>query len=29
MALRAEERMLNETIDFSFEHKWSGAGKWA
>ena len=28
-ALTAEERMLNETIDFSFEHKWSGAGKWA
>jgi hypothetical protein len=28
MALIAEEKMLNETINFTFEHEWSGSGKW-
>jgi len=28
MALLEEERMLNETIDFSFEHAWEGDGYW-
>ena len=28
MALLAEERVLNETVDFTFEYEWSGKGKW-
>jgi hypothetical protein len=28
MALLAEERILNETIDFSFKYKWKGTGYW-
>ena len=28
MALLAEERVLNETVDFTFEYAWSGSGKW-
>jgi hypothetical protein len=28
MALLAEEKMLNETIDFTFDYEWSGSGKW-
>jgi hypothetical protein len=28
MALLAEEKLLNETIDFTFEHKWEGTGNW-
>jgi hypothetical protein len=28
MALIAEEKMLNETINFTFDYEWSGSGKW-
>ena len=28
MALLAEERVLNETVDFTFDYEWSGTGKW-
>lgn len=27
-ALMAEERILNETVNFTFEYEWSGSGKW-
>ena len=28
MALLEEEKMLNETVDFTFDYAWSGKGKW-
>jgi hypothetical protein len=28
MALLAEEKMLNETVNFTFDYEWSGSGKW-
>ena len=28
MSLLEEEKILNATVNFSFEYAWSGSGKW-